>query len=178
MGGASNKHHLLIARESMDKFYNAVLLQGFFADSKRVRAIFSDNGKRKEASDFLEVILSGRQSALGIVIQSDALTHFISMMKSDISLSEHRLPNPFRELPQLSINGVTSLMQALLAQSAVFTQGETMMIHFFNGELEKAYTAACDLDSDNPTITTYRSLICQQYHQAKEFDNLLDDLLN
>ncbi len=178
MGGASNKHHLLIAHESMDKLYNAVLLQGFFADSKRVRSIFSDRKKRIEASEFLAVTLSGRQSVLGMALQSDALAQLITIMKSEVSLSEHRLPNPFNELPQLSINGVTSVMEALLAQSAVLTNGETMMVHFLHGELEKAYRAACLLEPEHPILAKYHSLIHQQYRQAKEFDNLLDDLLN
>ncbi len=178
MGGSSNKHHLLISRDSLDKLYNAVLLQGFFADSKRVRSIFSDEEKRAEATELLTIIFSNRQSSLGIAIQSDQLAHLIEIMKSNISLCEIRLPNPFAELPQLSLNGLTSIMQALLAQSAVLTHGETMMAHYLNGDLEKANNAACALNSDDPTIVKYQLLIHAQYQQAKEFDNLLDNLLN
>lgn len=178
MGGASNKHHLLISSKSLNKLYNAVLLQGFFADSKRVRAIFSDGAKRFEAAEVLATILLDRQSILGVAIQPELLSEFISKMKSDISLSEERLPNPFYELPQLSINGVTSVMQALLAQSAVLTSGDAMMTHYFNGELKKAYRAACKLDTDHPVLIKYQTLIHQRYQDAKQFDNLLDDLLN
>lgn len=178
MGGSSNKHHLLISRDSLDKLYNAVLLQGFFADSKRVRSIFSDAEKRTEAAELLSVIFNNRESTLGIAIQSDQLANLIEMIKSNISLCEIRLPNPFAELPQLSLNGLTSVMQVLLAQSAVLTHGETMMAHYLNGDLEKAHNAAYAPNSDDPTITKYRLLIRTQYQQAKEFDNLLEDLLN
>ncbi|EGR0933172.1 hypothetical protein EIB86_11140 [Vibrio parahaemolyticus] len=178
MGIGSEKNHLLIARESLNKFHNAVLLQGFFADSKRVKAIFTDSGKRMEAAGFLNVILAGRQSIIGVGIQSEALEQFINIMKSSVSLSENRLPNPFYELPQLSIGNITSVMQALLAQSAVLSDGETMMLYYLNGDLEKAYEAASSLQTEHPVLSKYQSLISQQYLEANEFDNLLDDLIN
>lgn len=178
MGGASNKHHLLIARDSLNKFYNAVLLQGFFADSKRVRLIFSDKEKRLEAGEFLDIILSERQSILGVGLQSSKLVEFIQIIKSNISLAEYRLPNPFIELPQLSLNGLTSVMQVLLAQSAVLMHGETMMLHYLNGDIEKAYQAACLFEPTDKILTKYHVLICQQYKEAKEFEDLLDYLLN
>lgn len=178
MGNGSEKNHLLIARESLNKFHNAVLLQGFFADSKRVKAIFTDSSKRMEAAEFLDVILAGRQSIIGVSIQSEALEQFIHIMKSSVSLSENRLPNPFYELPQLSIGNITSVMQALLAQSAVLSKGETMMLYYLNGALEKAYEAASSLQTEHPVLSKYQLLITQQYLEANEFDNLLDDLLN
>ncbi len=178
MGIGSEKNHLLIARESLNKFHNAVLLQGFFADSKRVKAIFTDSGKRMEAAEFLNVILAGRQSIIGVSIQSEALEQFINIMKSSVSLSENRLPNPFYELPQLSIGNITSVMQALLAQSAVLSDGETMMLYYLNGDLEKAYEAASSLQTEHPVLSKYQSLITQQYLESSEFDNLLDDLFN
>ncbi len=178
MGIGSEKNHLLIARESLNKFYNAVLLQGFFADSKRVKAIFTDSSKRMEAAEFLNVILAGRQSVIGVGIQSEALEQFINIMKSSVSLSENRLPNPFYELPQLSIGNITSVMQALLAQSAVLSNGETMMLYYLNGDLEKAYEAASSLQTEHPVLSKYQSLITQQYLEANEFDNLLDELFN
>lgn len=178
MGIGSEKNHLLIARESLNKFHNAVLLQGFFADSKRVKDIFRDKCKRIEAAEFLNVILSGRQSIIGVGIQSEALEQFINIMKSNVSLSENRLPNPFYELPQLSIGNITSVMQTLLAQSAVFSDGETMMLYYLNGDLEKAYKAASSLQTEHPILSKYQSLITRQYLEANEFDNLLDDLFN
>lgn len=178
MGAGSNKHHLRIAEDSLNKLHNAVLLQGFFTDSKRVKAIFTDRSKRMDAAEFLNISLAGRQSIVGIGIQSEALGQFIQALKSSISLSETRLPNPFYELPQLSIGNVTSVMQALLAQSAVLTDGETMMLYYLNGELEKAYEAASSLQTEHPVLSKYQSLIAQQYLEANEFDNLLDDLLN
>ncbi len=179
MGIGSNKHHLLIAPDSLIKLYNAVLLQGFFSDSKRIKEIFTKQDKRLEATEFLDLIVSSRQSILGLGMQTEALSSLIVQLNSDEpQLTEQKLPNPFIELPQLSLNGVTSLMQALLAQSAVLTQGETMMTHFLNDDLEKAYQASCLLHPTNTVLRQYQTRIQQQYHEANEFDNLLDSLLN
>jgi len=179
MGIGSNKHHLLIAPDSLIKLYNAALLQGFFADSKRIKDIFSHPKSRIEAADFLEKVVMGRQSILAVGIQTTALSELVVKLKSEhIDLSKEELPNPFQELPQLSLNGVTSVMQALLAQSALLTQGESMVMHFFNQDIEKAYHAACSLGNTTPTLAQYQALIKQKYLEAVEFDDLLNNLLN
>lgn len=179
MPQGSRKNNLLIASSSLTKLHNAVLLQGFFADSKRIKDIFSDSKKRLEAADFLETIVMGRQSILAVEIQTATLSGLIVKLKSEhIDLSTEKLPNPFHELPQLSLNGVTSVMQALLAQSALLTQGESMIMHFFNQNIEEAYSAACSLDNTTPTLAKTQALIKQKYREAIEFDDLLNNLLN
>ncbi|MDB1124685.1 hypothetical protein [Vibrio algarum] len=99
-------------------------------------------------------------------------------MNSNKALDKIVLPNPFTELPQLSLSGMTSVTQALIAQSAVLSQGQTMMLHFFNDELELAYNASLNIDCSSPTLDRYRSLIHTRYNEAKSFDSLLDNLLN
>ncbi|MEZ8125432.1 hypothetical protein CWO04_12235 [Vibrio splendidus] len=179
MALGSTKNNLLIASNSLTKLHNAVLLQGFFADSKRVKEIFSHSKKRIEAADFLETVVMGRQSILAVGIQTTALSELIVKLKSEhIDLSKEKLPKPFQELPQLSLNGVTSVMQALLAQSALLTQGESMIMHFFNQDIEKAYLAACSLGNTTPALAQYQTLIKQKYLEAVEFDDLLNNLLN
>nr|WP_252724429.1 hypothetical protein [Vibrio hepatarius] len=179
MGGGSSKQHLLIAPDSLIKLNNAILLQGFFSDSKRVKSIFNKNSKRREAAEFIEILMSNRLSILGSTLQSNALHQLIFTLKSlDIDLAKEKLPNPFCELPQLSLDGMTSLMQVLLAKSAVLTKGESMMIHFLNNDLEKAYQASLLLDSSVPILMQYKAQIQKQYIEATEFDNLLDNLLN
>ncbi|MGR5060300.1 hypothetical protein ACPV3O_18785 [Vibrio rotiferianus] len=179
MALGSTKYHLLIANSSLTKLHNAVLLQGFFADSKRVKNIFTHHEKRVEAAAFLETVIIGRQSILAVGIQPSRLSELIEKLKSEhIDLNKEKLPNPFKELPQLSLNGVTSVMQALLAQSALLTHGESMVMHFFNQDIEKAYLAACSLKNTTPALASYQSHIKQKYLEAVEFDELLNNLLN
>ncbi len=175
----SNKSHILISSDNLIKFHNAVLLQGFFADTKRIKDIFISQEKRKESAEFLELVVNGRQSILAIEVQSKELTTLITKLRSkEFDLCSEKLPNPFKELPQLSLNGITNVMQTLLAQSALLTQAESMMTHFFNNDLEKAYASSSLLTSNDPTLIAYQTHIKRQYNEAIEFDNLLDDLLN
>ncbi|MGR5069293.1 hypothetical protein [Vibrio alfacsensis] len=179
MPGGSTKNNLLIPSNSLIKLHNAVLLQGFFADSKRIKDIFSHPKKRIEAADFLEAVVIGRQSILAVGIQAPTLSELIAKLKLEhIDLGREKLPNPFQELPQLSLNGATSVMQTLMAQSALLTQGESMIMHFFNQDIENAYLAASSLEKVTPTLARYQSHIKQKYHEAVEFEELLNDLLN
>ncbi|MNY83750.1 hypothetical protein D3C86_2267400 [compost metagenome] len=52
--------------------------------------------------------------------------------------------------------------------------GDSMMVHYFNGELEPAHAAAVGLQTDNPLLRQYRQLILDAYQEAKDFDDLLD----
>ena len=177
MAIGSAKNNLLIAPESLNKFYNSVLLQGFFADSKKIKDIFTDKEKRIKATELLKFIFSGRHSVLGIGIQTPAITKLIQQLESDLPLTEIRLENPFTELPQLSLNGMTSVMQALLAQSAALSNDESMIIYFLNGELQKAYQASCLKQPQDAVLRKYHALIQKQYCDAHEFDNFLDNLI-
>lgn len=179
MGIGSTKHHLLIDKDHLNKFYNAVLLQGFFADSKRVRTLFDDKNKRLEAAEFLDLIISSRQSVIGVAIQSQRFHQLIERLKSiETNLTTEPLPNPFKELPQLSLNGLTSVIQVLLAQSAVMSEGESMVIQFLNGDLEKAYEYSCQLHTNDPYLRKYQTQIQKEYQEANEFDDLLKDLFD
>ncbi len=179
MGLGSTKNHLFIDRDDIHKLYNAVLLQGFFADSKRVRDIFNFEAKRLEAAEFLELIICGRQSIIGIAVQSQQVHKLVDRLKSpEPHLTTEPLPNPFKELPQLSLNGLTSVIQVLLAQSAVISEGESMVIQFLNGDLEKAYEYSCQLNTNDRYLQKYQTQIQKEYREANEFDDLLKDLLN
>ncbi|MGF1749537.1 hypothetical protein [Vibrio cionasavignyae] len=178
MGSASDKNHLLVSRKSLDKLHNAVILQGFFSDTKRVKAIFTDQAKRLEAAQLLESLLLHRQSILGVSVSHQQIEELLSVLRSDTSLEENKLPNPFEELPQLSLNGLTSVMQALLAQSATLNQSDTMIGLYLEGNLDKAYQAAITTNSSHPVVKKYQETICRQYEHAKEFDNFLEELLN
>jgi len=69
-----------------------------------------------------------------------------------------------------------SLLKTLAAQTAVLSVGDSMMTHYLNGELERAFLAANQVVTDSPLLLKYRDLIISEYQDAKEFDDLLDFL--
>ncbi|CAG9297560.1 hypothetical protein [Celerinatantimonas diazotrophica] len=176
---ASNKSDLLIHRSSLIKLYNAVILQAFFLETKKVKLIFSSTEKRTQAADLIECILRNRQTILATKLQSNKVSQLIDLLRSENSLETNELPNPFEELPQLSLSQMTSLLQSLVAQSAVLSHdGSNMLLHFFNDDLEEAYQASLNVNSQLPIIKKYQSFIQNRYREAKEFDDTLDGLLN
>mgnify|MGYP001243348613 CR=1 FL=1 len=175
----SDKKNIYIKDEGLTKFLNAVVLQGFFSDSKHVKKIFSDIKVRLDSADFIEHVLVKRQSIVGVSLQNKSVDTFLGQLKNaNFNLSTERLINPFIELPQISLKGCSSLMQAALAQSATISTGDTMMMHFFEGDLKKAYSYAIDIKNDNGHLGYYKKLIIKDYNEANEFDSLLDQLLN
>ena len=96
----------------------------------------------------------------------------------DSDLTQTKLPNPFVDAwPQMGLGPHQgSLLKTLAAQTAVLSVGDSMMTHYLNGEMERAYLAAKKVVTDSPLLLKYRDLIISEYQDAKEFDDLLDFL--
>ena len=178
-GGYGSRKRIWIALDQLMLIHNAVILQGLFSDVRTISAILKDSGKfeyRRRMTDFARVILIGRQSIVGVSLLPEKVMLFLDLLGSEMDLSSHYLPNPFEALPQLVLPESIGAIQALLAQSTVLSNGDTMMAHYLNGDLEKAWEAARQLDIDDPTLGQYKALIEKEYAEAKEFDELLDFL--
>lgn len=178
--GASSRNNLFIHESSLPKLHNAIILQAFFPSTQKTKAIFTDTKKRKQAAKLMRFILQDRQSVLGMKMQSKKVDQLLDIMDSNKQLDKNKLPNPFPELPQISLEGITSITQAILTQSASLTHlhGEAMLLHHFNGELEEAYKASILLISDTVILQEYQKIIQAQYSEAREFDSFLEILLN
>lgn len=176
--GANTRNNLFIPRNSLIKLNNAVILQAFFNDTKKVKKIFTNDKLRRKASDLIALILTDRNLILGIELQSRNAEELVKLMRSNKSLDTNRLPNPFLELPQLSLGGMTSIIQGLIAQSAALSQGHSMMDEFLNGDLECAYETSMSLQSFDFSIKKYQTLVQNKYKEAMEFEELLENLLN
>ncbi|BBB29880.1 hypothetical protein [Neptunomonas japonica] len=173
----SDRNHIWIAEGELIKLHNAILIQGVFTDTKTVKSFFEEKAKRVEKAKTIRYLLQDRQSATGIGLISYELQEFFKILESDEDLTSKNLPNPFIELPQLSLSGVTSLMQALLAQSAVISDDDSMLLLYLDGQLEAAWGKAQHLESAHPILLKHKELINQEYLRATEFDQLLDDLI-
>lgn len=173
----SERNHLWIEEEELIKLHNAILIQGIFTDTKTVKSFFENKNKRMEKTKTIRYLLQDRQSATGIGLLCHELQEFFKVLESDEDLTSKRLPNPFIELPQLSLSGATSLMQALLAQSAVISDADSMLLLYLDGQLEAAWGKAQHLETSHPILLKHKKLIDQEYERAAEFDQLLDNLI-
>lgn len=158
---------------------NAVLLQGVFSEAKVVVKLFNNvNGERRSHAQWAGELLLERQAVAGLALVHNGLLDFLALLGSDVDLKTHELANPFPDaLPQIGLASYGgNLLRALAAQTAALTVGDSMMLHYLNGELEQAFTCANGLSTNNALLLQYRSLIIREYEQAKEFDDLLDFL--
>ena len=174
LGGKNSRGKVYYQKDQLTTIYNATLLYGIFADSLIVRDIFEKTTKRLEMTQWLSSLLQDRNSVVGIGLISQEVVRFLNVLGSDADLREVRLANPFVELPQLSLGSVTSIIQGMLIQSAVLSTGDSMMVAYLNGELERAWKLASELDTDNAILLLYRQLIINEYDAAVEFDETLD----
>lgn len=155
---------------------NAVLLQGVFADAKVVIKLFNSVAERRSHAQWARELLLERQSVASLTLVHIDLLSFLQLLESEADLKKHELANPFPDaLPQIGLASYGgNLLRVLAIQTAALTVGDSMMLHYLNGELEQAFACANALNTDNTMLLQYRSLIIREYEQAKEFDDLLD----
>jgi hypothetical protein len=166
-----------LLRDNLVLFHNAVLLQAIYAAPKEVIKIFNDKTDRQQMTSWAKSLLLQQQSVAGIGLIAPEVPLFFTLLESDADLRAEKLPNPFVELPQLALDGSSSLLQRMIVQAAVLSVGDSMMLHYFNGNLEAAKSAAESLPPTDGILECYRQMIVNRHTEAVEFDQLLDDWL-
>ena len=175
---ASEKKRLSLNAVDRSCLVNAVLLQGVFAEPKIVIKLFTDSAIRASHAAWARTLLIDQQSQAGQGFLPSQMTRFLDMLAGDCDLKREPLPNPFADtLPQMGIGPAhcTSLMHLAAVQAAVLSQGDSMMAYYLNGDLEKAYQAALQVNGDAPALEQYRDLIIRDYRDSKAVKALLDD---
>ena len=173
-GGKDSRGKVFIPKDQLTVLYNATLLHGVFSNAGQVKKIFTEEAVRVEVSQWLSELLIHRHSVVGVGLYPREVSDFINTLTGNADLRTHRLPNPFVELPQLSLGSFTSVMQGLLAQAASLSPGDSMMSAFLEGELEQAWKQAKKLQTDNSLLLKYQALIVSAYEEADDFDKTLD----
>jgi hypothetical protein len=174
---SGGRNRIWILPDQLDTLNNAVLLHGIFWNTRTISKIFKDKRPftfRYRMAEMTKIALSGRQ--LGVALLPRELDEFLNLLGSEVDLKSKRLPNPFHDLPQLSEDREYGIIQQMLTQSALLSNGDNMMLHYLNGDLQQAKDAAQSIDMDDPRLGPYRAMIEREYREASEFDALLDIL--
>ncbi|MBQ0781040.1 MAG: hypothetical protein KBT79_09565 [Thalassolituus oleivorans] len=153
--------------------FNALLINTLVDDPNSVKKVFEDKKERVKIAELAEAIFIGKQSVAGVAFCSTSAADFLSDLKGDLNLYEERLANPYKKLPNQVLGSHTSIVSVLLAQSQVLNAGDSVLVHFLNGDIAKANEMAAMLPDDGDT-GLLREMIQRQYQQASEFDDLLD----
>jgi len=157
--------------------WNAIILQGLFGAPKVAITLIRDSSERQAHADWARQLFLNRQSVAGLGLLRQEMTILLDQLVT-VDLRREKLPNPFVDaLPQMAFGPHQgSLLKTLASQTAALSVGDSMMTYYLNGELALAYERAINIATDNALLLKYRDLIVGEYHNAKEFDDLLDFL--
>jgi len=165
-----------VPRDQLTTLHNAVILQSLLSDPKKVKQVFEDKFFRHDMSELFSALLLERCSIVGLSLLNKEVTSFLAALSGSKSLREVMLANPFETLPQVVLDGPMDLMQTILAQNSSLSNGDAMMAHYLEGNIEAAWRHAQTICTDDSRLLQYRDLIEREYTNAKEFDDLLDFL--
>ncbi|MFP8966027.1 hypothetical protein ACKC9G_05560 [Pokkaliibacter sp. CJK22405] len=176
---AGSRQRITLPGKALTVLSNAIILQGLFGEPKTVVSLFKDSAARAGHADRARSLLLERQSVANVGLIRHELLQVLDLLGSSVDLTQERLPNPFDNnvFPQMGLSDYGgNLLRALACQTAALSQGDSMMAHYLNGELEQAHKLASKLHTQNTILQKYQRLIVRDYHEAQDFDNLLDDL--
>lgn len=172
------RHRWTLPDDQLTILHNAMILHGLLGSPKQVCTLLRDSAERRQHASWLHELLVKRQSVASLgLIRPELLQLLAQLEAADLDLQETRLANPFEVLPQMGLGDYGgNLLKTLAMQTAVLSTGDSMMMHYFNRDLEAAHRAAQSLETDNPMLTHYRELILREYKSAVAFDALLDEM--
>ena len=172
-----HKNNNSIPETELDTLFNAMLLSAVFADSKEVKAIFSEPTKRQQCAEIVKAMFTRQHSLAGIALSSSKATAFVTCLEGDFDLRAKRLPNPFKTLPQATLGSNGSLLRVLLTQAAVLEPMDSILMKYLDGEWLEAKALIDQLDANASGVSELKAEIDKKIHEAEEVDELLDFML-
>ena len=158
--------------------YNALLLNAFFTDLKRVKSIFDDPKIRQESAEIVRSLILDRQALLGVALlnpESQLLVENLFDVET-FDLKHKKLPNPFQVLPQLALGSNIGLLQALLAQSASLDAHDSLLSAYLRQDWVEAMNHCSQIKKLGDHKESCRELIEaveRGYQEAQNFDDLI-----
>ncbi len=172
-----HKKSKFIPETELDTLFNAMLLSAIFADSKEVKAIFSEPTKRQQCAEIVKAMFTRQHSLAGIALSSSNASDFVACLEGGFDLRAKRLPNPFKTLPQATLGSNGSLLRVLLAQAAVLEPMDSILMKYLDGEWLEAKALIDQLDANAFGVAELKAEIDKKIHEAEEVDDLLDFML-
>lgn len=165
-------------KQQLDILYNALLLNAFYPDPKHVQKIFNDKGYRAECVETIKFLFGKQNHLAGQALVSSNVKALIELLDNDVDLNTVRLPNPFKQLPQVALGKNTGLLNSLLLQASALEPMDSMLAAITNGNWEQADNLSESLSDDVPGALELKNMIGNKLKEAREFDDLLDFFAN
>lgn len=175
----------LLKSQAVDCLFNALVLDGFFNDSKLVKAIFEDSATRVESATLCEEVLLKAQAVNEVMHLSVAAQQFLNQLRDDaFNLRESRLVCPFSEqrLPQmdLAMQNTGLLYQLLRAQRLSLSHKEQILLCWLEQDLLAAAQLADQVDlallQRDMALAELVQRVRREYQEGQSFNALLNCL--
>jgi len=163
-----------LAKGQETVLFNALVLNAVFPDPKVVKAIFTKRAERNKAVITLKAVLLDQSLLCGVALSSTAALMLVECVESDFDLYAHRLPNPFKILPQVALEENTNLLQALLSQAAMLDPLDSVLMAYLAGDLEQAHAMIIRMGAIGGPLNILAGVIESALTEAQELDDLLD----
>lgn len=158
--------------------FNALLLNAFFPDPKRVKSIFDDPKIRLDSAEVIRSLVLDRQVLVGVALLSSKSILLVENLfdVETFDLKHKKLPNPFQVLPQLALGRNIGLLQALLAQSASLDAHDSLLSAYLRQDWAEAMNYCSQIKKLGDHKESCRELIEaveRGYQEAQNFDDLI-----
>lgn len=162
--------------------FNALILDGFFNDTKKVKRIFEQSKERAGAYDLCCEILFFAQGVISVsALEKDSQEFLTELADDDFNLHSDRLSDPFKSnLPQmdLAVSNSGLLYQLLRTQRLSLSQKEALLLFLLEEDLEQANKLSKEIDvtliEQDPALLALVKRVQKEYQEAQSFNSLLN----
>ncbi|GAD88328.1 hypothetical protein VHA01S_004_01010 [Vibrio halioticoli NBRC 102217] len=175
----------LLKSKAVDCLFNALVLDGFFNDTKFVKAIFEKAAVRVECVVLCEEILLKAQAVEEPILLSGVARGFITQLKdTSFNLRDARLTCPFSEqrLPQMdmTLQNMGLLYQLLRSQRLSLSYKDKILLCWLEQDLSTAFQLVEQIDSallqNDILLAGLAQKVRQEYQEGESFNILLNSL--
>lgn len=157
--------------EAYPAIHNAVLLHGLFSLTKRVEDIFLNPELRLDYAQSAEKIM-GLPFFIDVGINCNRQA-FIEGLASGESLTDVKLPNPFRVLPQVAFGGKHSTLVEVGLKCHSRSAEYKMLDAYLKKDIEAAYSIALSNQFSDAIAQDLQQQIISKYEGAVRAQNFL-----
>ena len=180
-GGHKSRGRREYFPEHLILLHNVVLISAIYPKPEVVLDIIKNLSYRLDCAKELDRLLNGRHEVGGIEFDSVNLALFLAELKTDKTLQDFKLSNPFKVLPQTiphSVDGYLSVLSAFHLPEASASDFDKVMAFYLDQKIGEAYDLALTLSKVTNDQKKYVDLVLNTYHQAKEFDDVLESFFD
>lgn len=180
--GTDRRSKHFLTQIGVNCLFNALILDGFFNDTKKVKVIFERSKERASAYDLCCEILFAAQGVKSVGALERNSQAFLAELADDaFNLRSNRLSDPFKShLPQmdLSVSNSGLLYQLLRTQRLSLSLKEALLLCLLEGDLDQANQLIKEIDviliEQDPVLSVLVKRVQKEYQEAQSFNFLLN----